>query len=178
MLAERLLPRPVDGGRSAHLAGGDLPALTDLDDAGLVSRTIAELPAAGLGARDASSGKRAEVAYLYLDDDSAPRCSRASTTALADARWRSSSPTASFTADDKDFASSSPRSTKAKPDAVVLAPRSAAEQTKALITALTAAGLGGEKLWLTSENLADYSQALPAGTLAEVNGVLEGAAAG
>src|SRR5690606_6610664 len=47
--------------------------------------------------------------------------------------------------------------------------------TKALITELVKAGYGGTKLWLTSQNLADYSQALPAGTLKDVNGILEGA---
>ena len=66
---------------------------------------------------------------------------------------------------------------KAAPDAVVLvSPFSAMEQNQALITALSAAGLGGAKLWLTSGNLADYSQALPAGLLKDVNGILEGAA--
>jgi branched-chain amino acid transport system substrate-binding protein len=64
----------------------------------------------------------------------------------------------------------------AKPTAVVLATEGGATpQTLALINALTAAKLGGSALWLTSQNLADYSQALPAGTLAGVNGVLEGA---
>jgi branched-chain amino acid transport system substrate-binding protein len=48
------------------------------------------------------------------------------------------------------------------------------DQTKALIGALSAAGFGGAKLWLTSQNLADYSQALPAGLLNGVNGILEG----
>jgi branched-chain amino acid transport system substrate-binding protein len=66
---------------------------------------------------------------------------------------------------------------KAKPDAVIIAtPFSAVEQTKALITQLSAAKLGGSTLWLTSQNLADYSQALPAGTMTGVNGILEGAA--
>ena len=48
-------------------------------------------------------------------------------------------------------------------------------QTKAMITQLSAAGFGGAKLWLTSGNLADYSQALPAGMLAGASGILEGA---
>ena len=53
-------------------------------------------------------------------------------------------------------------------------PPTTASSTRALIVALTGAGYGGAKLWLTSQNLADYSQALPAGTLNAVNGVLEG----
>jgi branched-chain amino acid transport system substrate-binding protein len=63
----------------------------------------------------------------------------------------------------------------AAPDAVVLDTPDNGAQTKALITQLVAAGLGGAKLWLTSQNLADYSQALPANTLTGVSGLLEGA---
>jgi branched-chain amino acid transport system substrate-binding protein len=63
----------------------------------------------------------------------------------------------------------------AKPDAVVLATPDNGDLTKALITSLSGAGLGGGKLWLTGQNLADYSQALPGGLLNGVNGILEGA---
>ena len=66
--------------------------------------------------------------------------------------------------------------TTAKPDVVILAsPFSAAAQNKSIILALAKAGLAGTKLWLTSQNLGDYSQALPEGTLKDVNGILEGA---
>ncbi|MFC5502828.1 ABC transporter substrate-binding protein [Lysinimonas soli] len=63
----------------------------------------------------------------------------------------------------------------AAPDAVVLDTLDNGAQTKAVITQLSAAGFGGAKLWLTAQNLADYSQALPAGALTGVNGILEGA---
>jgi branched-chain amino acid transport system substrate-binding protein len=63
----------------------------------------------------------------------------------------------------------------ATPDAVVLATPDNGDLTKSLITALSAAGLGGGRLWLTGQNLADYSQALPGGLLNGVNGILEGA---
>jgi len=64
---------------------------------------------------------------------------------------------------------------KAAPDAVVLDTPDNGAQTKALITALAGGGFGGAKLWLTSQNLADYSQALPGGQLAGAGGILEGA---
>jgi len=64
---------------------------------------------------------------------------------------------------------------KAAPDAVVLDTPDNGAQTRALITALVGGGFGGAKLWLTSQNLADYSQALPAGQLTGVSGLLEGA---
>ena len=63
----------------------------------------------------------------------------------------------------------------ATPDAVVLDTPDNGAQTKALITALVSGGFGGAKLWLTSQNLADYSQALPAGQLTGASGILEGA---
>ena len=64
----------------------------------------------------------------------------------------------------------------ARPDGVVfVSPFSAMDQNTGMITQLTAAGLGGAKLWLTGQNTADYSQALPAGTLTNVTGILEGA---
>lgn len=65
----------------------------------------------------------------------------------------------------------------AAPDAVVLATPDNGDLTRSLITALTSAGLGGGKLWLTGENLADYSQSLPGGLLNGVHGILEGAPA-
>jgi len=64
---------------------------------------------------------------------------------------------------------------KAAPDAVVLDTPDNGAQTKALITALAGGGFGGAKLWLTSQNLADYSLALPAGQLTGAGGILEGA---
>ncbi|HEY4152429.1 MAG TPA: ABC transporter substrate-binding protein [Pseudolysinimonas sp.] len=62
----------------------------------------------------------------------------------------------------------------AAPDAVVLDTPDNGAQTKAIITALVKGGFGGAKLWLTSQNLADYSLALPAGQLKGVSGILEG----
>jgi len=67
---------------------------------------------------------------------------------------------------------------KAAPDAVVLDTPDNGAQTKAFITALVGGGFGGAKLWLTSQNLADYSQALPGGQLTGVSGILEGADSG
>jgi branched-chain amino acid transport system substrate-binding protein len=65
----------------------------------------------------------------------------------------------------------------AAPDAVVLATPDNGALTRSLITALSASGLGGGKLWLTGQNLADYSQSLKGGLLNGVHGILEGAAA-
>jgi len=65
---------------------------------------------------------------------------------------------------------------KAEPDTVVLAsPFNAMAKNKAIISALAKAKLAGSKLWLTSQNLGDFSQELPNGTLTDANGILEGA---
>lgn len=64
---------------------------------------------------------------------------------------------------------------KAAPDAVVLDTPDNGAQTRSMITAIAGAGFGGAKLWLTSQNLADYSQSLPAGQLTGASGILEGA---
>lgn len=62
-----------------------------------------------------------------------------------------------------------------EPDAVVLATADNGTLTKKFILELKKQKLAGDRLWLTSLNLADYSQALPKGTLEGVNGILEGA---
>jgi len=62
-----------------------------------------------------------------------------------------------------------------KPDAVVLATPDNGAGTRDLVDRLSAAGLGGAHLWLTSLDLADYSQSLAAGRLDGAHGVMEGA---
>ena len=63
-----------------------------------------------------------------------------------------------------------------EPDAVILATGAPlATQNQAVIAALAERGIGGEQLWLTAQNLADYSATVAAGVLEGANGVLEGA---
>ena len=66
---------------------------------------------------------------------------------------------------------------EAEPAAVVLATPDNGEQTRSLIIQLSGAGYGGAKLWLTTQNTADYSQALAGGLLNGVHGVVDGAEA-
>ncbi len=62
------------------------------------------------------------------------------------------------------------------PEAVIVATgASLAEQNARVLTALIERGIAPEALWLTSQNLSDYSEAVEAGVLEGVNGVLEGA---
>lgn len=63
-----------------------------------------------------------------------------------------------------------------EPDAVILATgASLAAQNQALIAALIKRGVRAEQLWLTAQNLADYSATVEAGLLEGAHGVLEGA---
>ncbi|UTT61412.1 ABC transporter substrate-binding protein [Microcella humidisoli] len=66
--------------------------------------------------------------------------------------------------------------TGGEPDAVILATGTPlAEQNAAVLAALIERGAAPEQLWLTAQNLADYSESVEAGLLEGVSGVLEGA---
>jgi ABC-type branched-subunit amino acid transport system substrate-binding protein len=176
VLVERLLPKAVAAGVAMISPAATAPGLSTLNDSGLLFRTIPSDSLEGTAlAGLVVKAKGAKVAVIYFGDDSgkaingslAKNVVKAGGTMVAAQR---------FDASTKDLAGVVAAVSKAKPDAVVLAsPFSAMEQNKALLTQLSAAGLGGGKLWLTSGNLADYSQALPAGLLNGVNGILEGA---
>lgn len=175
-LAERLVDPVVAAGVPLISPAASDPELTALADEGLIFRTLSGYAGQGsaLAAAMAESGAE-NIAYLYLDDPSGAALLD-SLTAAADEQGMSLAYSASFTSTAKNYASIVSKLKKAKPDAVVLAtPADAAEQTTALITALTTASLGGSALWLTSQNSGDYSQALPAGTLDSANGLSDGA---
>lgn len=64
---------------------------------------------------------------------------------------------------------------KAKPQAVVIA--LSGEVSGSLVTRLRDACLGGTKLWLASDDVVDYSMALPDGLMTGVRGVVSGGSA-
>ncbi|MBK4348347.1 ABC transporter substrate-binding protein [Lacisediminihabitans changchengi] len=126
----------------------------------------------------ASGGAAARVAIVYADDATSRDIRSSLATGLL-AHGGGLVSSEAYTATTTDFAPIAAAVAKTAPDAVVLVSTfGAMDQNRSVIAALTAAGLGHEKLWLTSANLADYSQALPNGTLLNVNGVLEGVDAG
>jgi len=176
VLVERLVEPVVAAGVPLISPAASSPALTTLEDDGLVFRTIGSYAAQGAVITDAlAEAKAKKLAYLYVDD-AAGQALLESITADAEDAGLDLAYSGAFTATTADISSVVSAAKKAKPDAVVIASSAdAIDATSALITALTAAKLGGSTLWLTSQNLADYSQALPAGTLDGVNGVLEGA---
>jgi ABC-type branched-subunit amino acid transport system substrate-binding protein len=170
VLAQRLLPTVVASGIPMISPAATLPDLTGLDDQGLVFRTIPAYQLQGYALADALAGTK--VALVVLDD--------ADGGLLADTLMMGLDGNGGdltvipFPAATTDWAALAQQVVAAAPDSVVVAtPGNAADQNKALLPALVAAGYGGAKLWLTSQNTADYSQAIAAGTLDGANAVLE-----
>ncbi len=172
VLAERLLPLAIDAGIPLISPAATYPGV-GADADGFFARTIPAYPLQGAALGELLTEKKAtEVALVVGTDDVSSSITTPLTDSLAE-NGGELTVTASV-ADAAGVASAVSKVTKAKPDAVVLATPDNGDVTKALITALVKAGYGGAKLWLTSQNLADYSQALPAGILKDANGILEG----
>lgn len=172
VLAERLLPKAIEAGVAMISPSATSPLLTTLHDEGLLFRTI---PSAALQGNAIAelAGEHETIALLYYSDDSGRAIRDALVAALGDDRPLAVEEGFSETTNSVDRMMTAV--TKADPGLIVLAsPFSAMAKNKELITRLAAAKLAGARLWLTSQNLADYSQALPAGTLKDVNGLLEG----
>lgn len=173
VIAERLLAPAAEAGIPLISPAATYPQLTDLDETGIFFRTIPAYGHQGLVLADLlSAADAASVALVYRDDELGRSLLALAEPAFDEAGIELLAVRVSASADIPDIVAG----VKAdEPDAVVLATPDNGDQTKALIGQLVAAGFGGAKLWLTSQNLADYSQALAAGILKDVNGVLEGA---
>ena len=175
LLATRTIPLAVTAGIAVISPAATFPDLTTADDDGFFFRTIPAYGHQGLALGEVlSQSGPAKVALLYIDDEFgralAPTLGegleqRGSTLALSQGIPPGTTDLSIVIAQLKDAA----------PDVVVLGSTYASvDATKALISAVIAAGFGGSKLWLTTQNTGDYSQALPGGTLKDVNGIIEG----
>ncbi len=175
VLAERLLPKIIAAKIPMISPAATSVRLSSLDSSGYLFRTIASAALEGTALGTSIRGGKAKIALVYLDEETGNailgtlrKSLKTSGGQLVTAQ--------KFDSTTKDFAPIIDAVKKAAPDDVVfVSPFSAMDQNKAIITQLAAAGFGGARLWLTSENTADYSQALPAGALTAVNGILEGA---
>lgn len=181
VLSQRLLARAAEAEVPIVSPAATYPQLTGLDEAGVFFRTIPSYPHQAIVLADLFAEKEIpSVALVYREGDlgdslaaafesvvSAPRATPLDLTAVA----------VKADADSTAIAAAVAEVTAAAPAAVVLATPDNGDQTKALISSLTSAGFGGAKLWLTSQNLADYSQALSSGMLDGVNGIIEGLSA-
>lgn len=150
-------------------------SLADLGDSGLVFRTIGSYRSQGrVLAQLLAEEKVSSVAYLSVADDNGEALLETLTAAAEDAGITLDY-SGTYTASTASFTKIVTAVKKAKPAAIVIASGpDASTATTALITALGDANLGGSKLWLTSQNLADYSQTVAAGLLENASGLLEG----
>ena len=174
VLAQRLLTAAA----AAHIPmvspSATYPQLSTLDPAGVFFRTIPSTSQQGVALGTLlPSTKQPKVALVASSDP----IGQSIVTTLGDTLTENGGRLVANVAltSSSDVAAVVAQIKAAAPDAVVLDTPDNGAQTKAVITQLVAAGFGGAKLWLTSQNLADYSQALPAGTLTGVRGLLEGA---
>lgn len=175
VLAQRLLPALI----AAHLPmispAATFPGLTTAGDDGLFFRTIPAYGDQGTALAKALTAKGGQkVALVYVDDDLGRAILPTLTAGLTAGKGTLfAEPVPATTTDFEPIVATV---VAAEPDSVVLASAySSIDLTKALITGLVGAGFGGAKLWLTTQNAGDYSQALPAGSIAGVNGIIEGA---
>ncbi len=177
-LAERLFPKTLAAHIPLITPAASSVRLTALGKSGYLFRTVPSEAAQGSVLASTIGGGTAKIALIYLDDETGQDILGTLTSGLK-ASGGTLVTAQPFTATTTDFSGIIAAVAKAAPDDVVFVSTFATmDQNKAVITQLNAVGLGGAKLWLTSENMADYSQALPAGALTGVNGILEGVAGG
>lgn len=175
VLAERVLPLVVAARIPMISPAATSVRLTGLPDSGFLFRTVGSAALQGTALGAAIGQPAAKVAVVYLGDETGAAIEATLASSLS-ASGRSLVLDQKYASTTSDFAPVIDAVKKAAPDAVVFMSNfGTMEQNKAMITQLTAAGFGGAKLWLTSDNLADYSQALPPGTMSNVSGSLDGA---
>jgi branched-chain amino acid transport system substrate-binding protein len=176
VLSQRLLTLAADADIPIVSPAATYPQLTALDDAGVFFRTIATSPHQAIVLADLFADRDVTTAAIvYRDDDPGATLAAALESALEGTEIELEAIEVAGDADAAAIAAAVEAAKAAEPGAVVLATPDNGDQTKALISGLSGAGLGGAKLWLTTGNLADYSQALPGGLLNGVNGLLDGA---
>jgi len=173
-LAQRLIPLSIAAKVPLISPAATFPALPQ-SEAGYFFRTIPSYPTQGrvLGTVLSAAGP-VKVAFVYLND----ALGQALVPELTDSVAAAGSTLVLSEGVDPattDFAPVVANLVAAAPDVVVLGSAyTSLDATKAMITQVIAAGFGGAKLWLTTQNTGDYSQAFPGGTLAAVNGLIEG----
>ncbi len=177
VLAQRLLTEAEQARIPMISPSATYPQLSTLDNGDMFFRTIPSTAHQGVALGTLlPSKKQLKVALVASNDE----IGQSIVSSLGDTLVSNGGALVaniSLTA-SSDAASVAAQVKAAAPDAVVLDTPDNGTQTKAMITQLVAAGFGGAKLWLTSQNLADYSQALPVNTLTGVSGLIEGADSG
>lgn len=171
-IAQRLVPAILRAKVALISPAATLPELTTIEDAGYLFRTIPSYGLQGLALAQELAGKK--VALLYVDDSLGESLAQTLEAGL-EAEGGELVLAEGFPAATTDLAPVIAELKESEPDAVVLSSSySSFDLTKALIAQTLAAGYGAGKLWLTTQNTGDYNQAFPPGTLAGVNGIIDG----
>ncbi len=174
-LVQAILPAAMEAKITLIVPTLSDPALSDLEDGGLLARTIpsAALQGASLAAL---AGDKRDVAFIGADDP-ASIAIEAQLSAMVAARGGDIVISESVPPATSDFRVLAGDVADAKPDTVVLS-LPAGEATADLVAALGKAGVDGGDILLTTSALGDYSTLAPKGTFAGVRGVLAESQAG
>jgi branched-chain amino acid transport system substrate-binding protein len=150
------------------------PVHAAADDAGMLFRTIPSATTESFAiASHIGAGARVALAYYSDDDNRAARDSLA--IALADI-GSELVVSERITPSMRSGAGLVAKLRDADPDVVVLSsPANRLEQNTAVLAALAEAGLAGDSLWLSSQNLVSYGDKLPDGALEGARGIRSGA---
>lgn len=173
--AARLIPLAAQDSITMISPAATFPGLSELAGGSWFYRTIPNYGRQGtaLGPVISQDGPK-KVAIVFINDD----LGKAIVPALTDSLEAAGSTvvaSVSVPLAGPDTAKAVEQVKSAEPDVVVLATAySSVDLTRDLITKIIAAGFSGSKLWLTSQNAGDYSQALAGGLLSGVRGIIEG----
>jgi branched-chain amino acid transport system substrate-binding protein len=176
VLASRLIPAVVAANVTMISPAATFPDLSTAKDNGLFFRTIPAIGSQGTALAAALSAKGpVSAALVYVSDDLSKSLVEPFTTGMS-AAGSTVALVQPVPSAATDVTQQIAAVVAAKPDVVVLSSAYGTfDLTKTLIAKLIGAGFGGAKLWLTTQNTGDYSQAFPNGTLNGVNGIIEGA---
>lgn len=174
-LAERLVPLAAEAGVTVISPAATYPTVRTATPAGVFFRTIPAYDRQGTAIVDALDADGAESVALVTTGDALGFAVELAVRAALDERGMRLG-----AIEQLDAATNPARLAFSvaggSPDAIIVATSaSLAEQNARVLGALLERGVDPEAIWLTAQNLADYSAALAAGALEGVNGVLEGA---
>lgn len=171
-LAQRLVPLARAAKVPVISPAATLPQLATAEDAGYLFRTIPAYGLQGLALAELLADKKVGVLYVdgplsesLLENLEAGLESEGGELVVAQG----------IAASTTDLAPAIAAVKEAAPEVlVIVSDYSTFDLTKGLIAQSLAAGYGAGKLWLTTQNTGDYNQAFPPGTLAGVNGIIDG----
>lgn len=174
-LAERLVPLAAEADITVISPAATYPTVRSATPPGVFFRTIPAYDRQGAAIIDLLDGDGVESVALVTTGDALGFSFELAVRAALDERGMR------LTSIEQLDAATNPARLAfsiagGEPEAVILATgASLAEQNALVLAALLDRGIDAEALWLTAQNLADYSTTVEAGLLEGANGVLEGA---